>query len=166
MEPILQRTYRGPFRWMLFIALARTSLIILGAWAIYYLRSHYQRTQLEYAFTEDILLVVFVLAQAWVYYFFRESVYKRQWAKLHVWLTATAVVMVPVLAVVLSIIVPWISPAEYMFRIMPLVFTIRRVLIIACLLIGNVFFVLNLRRSWTGNRQTQQDAIDAIGTDQ
>lgn len=164
MEPVLRKPYWAPVRWLIIIAIIRSVLIAFAVWSTYMIRQQYPKVRFHNSFTPDILLVLIILAEAYAYMIFRNYLYKKQWAVVHVWLTGIAAAILPILVMLLAIVFPFTNASRYNYRLLPLIEPIRWVLVTALLVTGNVFFVLNLRKSWSKGLQREQDDIDAIGT--
>ncbi|MDE3249684.1 MAG: hypothetical protein KGO82_13560 [Bacteroidota bacterium] len=166
MEPVLRKPYWAPARWMLIIAFIRSVLIGISMWSSYIVQQRYPKVKFHNSFTPDILLVLIILVEAYAYVIFRNYLYKKQWAIIHVWLTGIAAAILPLLLMIFAMTLPLtvVSPPAY--RLLRWIGPARWFLVTALLVTGNVFFALNLRKSWSKGLQREQDDIDAIGSQQ
>ena len=131
-------------------------LLVVGYYAIMIINTKslsFSPDFYQAVFVQFIVVILVLIAEAFIYYFFRKKIVNRLWAMLHISLLYVALILIPVILVFLGPVLTQIFTRADYNNSWRQVIIIKTILFWSALIVGHAFFYpYHCKRPFTQKR--------------
>ena len=124
-------------------------LLVVGYYAIMIINTKslsFSPDFYQAVFVQFIVVILVLIAEAFIYYFFRKKIVNRLWAMLHISLLYVALILIPVILVFLGPVLTQIFTRADYNNSWRQVIIIKTILFWSALIVGHAFFILTIAK--------------------